>query len=205
MNYRIILTVGISLILLKCSKPPEVIPEVEIDLSYDQLKSNYGQCNGKGVMTAKGILPWKLNYSFTTQNDSSFILFRDVFGRRVLYVQALPENIMLWDMQRNIQYNAEDQSSIPIFEEMDSYDIAQVLWGEIPIKYSKIINNTISKNEANLVNFKTTSTQVGMVLDKVFFNLDSYDTVVEFTISERDYCDSNEKLLNGIPPNIPVN
>ena len=205
MNYRIILTVGISLILLKCSKPPEVIPEVEIDLSYDQLKSNYGQCNGKGVMTAKGILPWKLNYSFTTQNDSSFILFRDVFGRRVLYVQALPENIMLWDMQRNIQYNAEDQSSIPIFEEMDSYDIAQVLWGEIPIKYSKIINNTISKNEANLVNFKTTSTQVGMVLDKVFFNLDSYDTVVEFTISERDYGDSNEKLLNGIPPNIPVN
>ena len=206
MNIKLlILLIASLLIVVSCSHPPEIIIDEIVDLSYDTLKEQYITCKGKGVMTSQGKLPWKLNYSFTTQNDSSFIQFRDIFGRRVLFVQALPSEITLWDMQKNLQYDSDIGTTIPIFNIVGSHDIAQILWGEIPNRYIAPNEESGFDKELNLVNFKSTVTQLGMVLDKVTFNLDSIDTIVEFKISERDYGEANSALLKGIPENIPEN
>ena len=101
----LILLIANVLIIINCSQAPEIVTYDIVDLSYDELKRKYVTCKGRGVMTAQGKLPWKLNYSFTTQNDSSFIQFKDIFGRRVLFVQALPSEITLWEMQKNLQYD----------------------------------------------------------------------------------------------------
>ncbi len=201
----LILLIANLLIVISCSHPPEIIIDEIVDLSYDELKQEYITCKGKGIMTAQGELPWKLNYSFTTQNDSSFIQFRDIFGRRVLFIQALPSEVTLWDMRKNIQYDSNIGTVIPIFNIVNSYDIAEILWGEIPNRYLKSNEESGFDKELNLVNFKSTATQLGMVLEKVTFNLDSIDAIVEFKISERDYGDANPTLLKGIPENIPQN
>jgi hypothetical protein len=184
---------------------PEIILDEIVDLSYDELKQQYITCKGKGVMTAQGELPWKLYYSFTTQNDSSFIQFKDIFGRRVLFVQALPSEITLWDMQKNHQYDSDIGTTIPIFNIIKSHDIAQILWGEVPNRYINSDEESGFEKELNLVNFKSTATQLGMVLDKVIFNLDSKNAIVEFKISERDYGQAIPSLLKGIPEKIPHN
>ena len=191
--------------LVGCARQPEIIPNEVVDLSYDELKINYNSCAGKGVMSSKGTLPWKLNYSFTTQNDSSYIQFRDIFGRRVLFVQALPSKITLWDMQKNLQYDSNVSNSIPIFNIMETYDIAQILWGEIPNKYLKSNEESGFERNSNLVNFKSSITHIGMVLDRIAFNLDSIDTIIEFKISKRDYGETNLNLLKGIPEQVPLN
>lgn len=201
----LILLIANVLIVISCSQAPEIVIDEIVDLSYDELKQQYFTCKGKGVMTAQGKLPWKLNYSFTTQNDSSFIQFRDIFGRRVFFVQALPSEITLWDMQKNLQYDSDIGNSIPIFNIVESYDIAQILWGEIPKKYIKSNEESGFERDLNLVNFKSTVTQLGMVLDKVIFNLDSLDSIVEFKIFERDYGEANLDLLKGIPEQVPLN
>lgn len=201
----LILLIANVLIVISCSQAPEIVIDEIVDLSYDELKQQYITCKGKGVMTAQGKLPWKLNYSFTTQNDSSFIQFRDIFGRRVFFVQALPSEITLWDMQKNLQYDSDIGNSIPIFNIVESYDIAQILWGEIPKKYIKSNEESGFERDLNLVNFKSTVTQLGMVLDKVIFNLDSLDSIVEFKIFERDYGEANLDLLKGIPEQVPLN
>ncbi len=201
----LILLIASLLIVVSCSHAPEVITDEIVDLSYDELKQQYVACKGKGVMTAQGELPWKLNYSFTTQNDSSFIQFRDIFGRRVLFVQALPSEITLWDMQKNLQYDSNIGIKIPIFNVVETYDIAQILWGEIPNRYLKSDEESGFEKDLNLVNFKSTATQLGMVLNKVTFNLDSIDAIVEFKISKRDYGEANPDLLKGIPEKIPHN
>lgn len=206
MIYRLLfIQIIIVFILISCSQVPEIVVEEVSDLSYHELKQKYITCKGKGVMSAKGNLPWKLNYSFTTQNDSSFLQFRDILGRRVLFVQALPSVITLWDMQKNIQYDSDIGNSMPIFDIIESHDIAQILWGEIPNKFQKSNENSGFERDSNLVNFKSTITQLGMVLEKVTFNLDSMDTIVEFKISEREYGESIPKLLAGIPKHIPLN
>ena len=206
MIYKLrIIQIVVILIFSGCSQVPEIIVDEISDLSYGELKQRFTTCKGKGVMSARGDLPWKLNYSFTTQNDSSFLQFRDIFGRRVLFVQALPSEIRLWDMQKNIQYDSDIGKTIPIFNIVGSHDIAQILWGEIPNRYIVPKEESGFDKELNLVNFKSTVTQLGMVLDKVTFNLDSIDAIVEFKISERDYGEANPALLKGIPKNIPEN
>ena len=201
----LILLITNILIVVSCSHVPEVSTDEIVDLSYDELKKQYNTCKGKGVMTAQGQLPWKLNYSFTTQNDSSYIQFRDIFGRRVLFVQALPSKITLWDMQKNLQYDSNTGNSIPIFNIVETYDIAQILWGEIPKKYLKSNEESGFERDSNLVNFKSSITHIGMVLDRIAFNLDSIDTIIEFKISERNYGESNLYLLKGIPERVPLN
>ena len=204
MIYRLLILLTANLLIVgSCSRVHDVVVDEIIDLSYSELKQKYNVCKGKGVMTAKGELPWKLNYSFTTQNDSSFLQFRDIFGRRVLFVQALPSEITLWDMQKNIRYNSNIGTSIPIFKIVNSHDIAQILWGEIPVRYIRSDEESGFEKDLNLVNFKSTATQLGMVLEKVTFNLDSINAIVEFKISERDYGQAIPSLLKGIPEKIP--
>ncbi|MEE8341215.1 MAG: hypothetical protein V3R52_03880 [Candidatus Neomarinimicrobiota bacterium] len=201
----LLLLIANVLIVISCSQAPEIVTDEVDDFSYDELKDQYSTCRGKGVMTAQGKLPWKLNYSFTTQNDSSFIQFKDIFGRRVLFVQALPSKITLWEMQKNLQYDSDISIAIPVFNILNSYDIAQILWGEIPNRFQNIVEKSGFERDLNLVNFKSTATQIGMVLDKVIFTFDSTDTIVEFKIFGRDYGETNHKLLKGIPETIPLN
>jgi len=193
------------LFVFSCSQIPEVTTLEIKDLSYDELKRQYNTCKGRGVMTSRGKMPWKLNYSFTTQNDSSFIQFKDIFGRRILFVQALPSKVTLWEMQKNIQYDSDISTTIPIFSIIQSYDIAQILWGEIPIRYVNNSEESGFHKDSNLVNFTSFATQLGTALKKVTFKLDEEGTIVEFKISERDFGGMDTKLLKGIPENIPLN
>ena len=204
MSYRFFIIL-IVIIFNGCIKQPVIIPEEIIDLTYDELKTNYKSCIGKGIMMAKGEHPWKLNYSFFTQNDSSFIQFRDVFGRRVLFVQALPSAVKLWDMQKNIQYYPEQNNSVPILDLVDSYDIAQILWGEIPVRFTENTIDSGFERDSNVVNFNLSGTKLGMVLDKVTFNIDSANTIIDFKISDREYGKFSQELLKGIPENVPNN
>lgn len=204
MNSRYLIIL-IFILFIGCTKQTVINPEEITDLTYDELKTNYQSCIGKGIMMAKSERPWKLNYSYTTQNDSSYIQFKDVFGRRVLFVQAIPSEIKLWDMQKNIQYFPQPNNSIPILDIVDSYDIAQILWGEIPIRYTENSIDSGFERDSNLVNFDLSATKLGMVLDKVTFNIDSIKTTIEFKILEREYGKNNQVLLKGIPEKIPYN
>ena len=113
MNFRYLVYLLIAL-FISCTRQPEIIPEDVIDLSYEELKTNYNSCIGRGLMSASGKLPWKLNYNFTTRNDSSYLQFKDVFGRRLLFVEALPSDTKLWDMQKNHQYNSENSKNAAV-------------------------------------------------------------------------------------------
>jgi hypothetical protein len=108
-------------------------------------------------------------------------------------------------MQKNLQYNSDKGNVIPIFNILKSHDIAQILWGEIPIRYKIANEESGFERDLNLVNFESTVTQLGIVLDKVIFNFDSLDTKVEFKIFGRDYGAANLDLLKGIPKQIPLN
>lgn len=196
---------AVIIIIFGCSTPPEIIPDQIIDLTYDELKAIYGLCEGNGIVTSKGERSWKLNYSFATQNDSSFIQFKDVFGRRILFIQALPIEIKIWDMQKNIQYEYFEGMSIPLLDIVDSKDIAQILWGEIPERFDSDSLESDSETISNLVNFNHSASNLGMVLNRFTYQMDTTGTTIEFKINERDYGGSKNNLLNGIPKNIPYN
>ena len=201
-RYAIFTTI---IIIVGCSTPPEIIPDQVIDLTYDELKANYGLCEGSGIVTSKGERSWKLNYSFASQNDSSFIQFKDVFGRRVLFIQALPIDIKIWDMQKNIQYEYYEGMSIPLLDLVDSRDIAQILWGEIPERFEADSLESNSETISNLVNFNLSASNLGMVFNRFTYQMDSTGTTIEFRINDREYGGSESNLLKGIPESVPYN
>lgn len=198
-------TIAIIVLIVGCTSQPEIIPDEVIDLTYDELKTNYELCSGKGIVTAKGEKPWKLNYLFASKNDSSFIQFKDIFGRRVLFIQALPIDITIWDMQKNLQYDYYEGMSIPLLDIVNSNDIAQILWGEIPNSFIPDTLDSNSERISNLVNFELSASNIGMVLSKVTYQMDTTGTTIEFKINERDFGGSENNLLKGIPENIPYN
>ncbi len=204
MNYRFSVLL-IFILVFGCTNPPEIIPDGYIDLTYDELKADYRSCIGKGIMTSKGTKSWKLNYTFTTRNDSSFIQFRDIFGRRILFVEAIPTGITLWDIQENIQYAYKKGTSILILDMVGTYDIAQILWGEVPVKFVSDTTESSSERNSNLVNFGLSASNIGMVLDRITFNIDSLDTVIDFKIFEREFGKNDLQLSKGIPLSIPYN
>ena len=61
-----------------------IIPDYK--WSYEELKSEYKQCRGKGQLISKGELQGKLTFFFTVINDSTYIQFRDFLGRQTLYL-----------------------------------------------------------------------------------------------------------------------
>ena len=40
-------------------------------------------------------------------------------------------------MQKNLQYDSDVSNLIPIFDIVESDDVAQILWGEIPNRFQK--------------------------------------------------------------------
>ena len=197
--------IALVILFTGCATQPEIIPDEMIDLTYEELKTSYGTCIGKGIVSSKGAKPWKLNYSFASKNDSSYIQFRDILGRRVLFIQALPIDIKIWDMQKNLQYYYNDKISIPLLDVVDSNDIAQILWGKVPDGFNQSGLEYDSDTTSNIVNFNMSVSSLGNVLNMVTYQMDNEGTIIEFKINERDYGVSETNLLKGIPEKVPYN
>jgi len=199
----IIIGIGTIICITMCSRKPTIEVDEIVDLSYSELKQKFTTCKGSGKLSMPNVMPLKLGYTFTAQNDSSFIQFKDIFGRRILFVQSLPQEVMIWDMRKNVKYNPSDNSPVPIFEMIKPNEITEILWGEIPTKYEKDINGPNIKTDSTEINFELAETRLGMVVEKVIFNLESANSTVELSISDRFYGEADKELLKGIPNSIP--
>lgn len=95
--------------------------------------------------------------------------------------------------------------SIPLLDIVDSKDIAQILWGELPERFNFDNLESDSETISNLVNFNLSASNLGMVLTRFTYQMDSTGTTIEFKINDREYGSSNKNLLRGIPENVPYN
>gem|GEM_PF-346865 len=199
----IIIGIMTAICITMCGRKPTIEVDEIVDLSYSELKQKFTTCKGSGKLSMPNVMPLKLGYTFTTQNDSSYIQFKDIFGRKILFVQSLPQEVMLWDMRKNVKYNPSNHSPVPIFEMVEPNEIAEILWGEIPIKYEKGINESNIKTDSTEMNFELAETHLGGVVKKVIFNVESNNSTVELSITDRFYGEADKELLKGIPNNIP--
>jgi hypothetical protein len=89
-----------------------------------------------------------LNFTFTTTRDTAYIQFKDLIGRKTLFLILGDKSIDAWDMLHNQRY---DKASIllflPFFEIIQPNDMRRFLWGEIPKIFSdpEIIKNHPNK------------------------------------------------------------
>ena len=95
--------------------------------SYPDLsEKNY--CRGKGYIISKGNVSGRLNLTFTSSKKSTYIEFRDLIGRRTLFLIISENSINAWDIRNNRKYDQESLLlAFPFFELIKPNDLINFL------------------------------------------------------------------------------
>ena len=135
-----------TIIIFGCSKVKNNFPDSftalpRSTLTKDKLVSVYGQLRGKGYVEVYGKQSGKFNFSFTSNGYESFLLFRDILGRKILLLEIDGITINAWDMIQNQKYSKTSLVIIfPFLEYLSSESLTKLLWGFVP-NINKEINN----------------------------------------------------------------
>ncbi len=198
-----------TIIIFGCSKVKNNFPDSftalpRSTLTKDKLVSVYGQLRGKGYVEVYGKQSGKFNFSFTSNGYESFLLFRDILGRKILLLEIDGITINAWDMIQNQKYNKTSLVIIfPFMEYLSSESLTKLLWGVVP-NINKEINNKFEFEDKNVkMTFETNKQRIGSLIHKIIyldeFNMDKY----EILITDREYGSHYPDLKKGIPKSVP--
>ena len=179
-----------------------IIPDYK--WSYEELKSEYKQCRGKGQLISKGELQGKLTFYFTVRNDSTYIQFRDFLGRRTLYLQLLENEVYAWDILQDKWFlTTQIQSQYPFLIVLEPTDLTRYFWGIDPqLRRKEYPKDFMFDHKSISISFQTKTDAAGPMVSKAMFQINDNQTQVEIEIEEREYGMSYPRLIRAIPPTI---
>ena len=162
-------------------------------------------CRGKGYIISQGEMKGRLNFTFTSTRDTAFIQFKDLIGRKTLFLILSDKSIDAWDMLHNQRYDkASILISLPFFEMIQPDDMRTFLWGEIPKIFSDpdIIKNQ-SEQISGEIQFRSNQTEHGPLVEHVTFNMKDERQKIELVLMDREYDVQYPHLIRKIPDSIP--
>ena len=71
----------------------------------EKLVSIYGQVRGAGRLIVKGKRSGKFSFSFTSDSHDTFLQFRDMLGRKTLFMEINDSSLTAWDLIQNEKYS----------------------------------------------------------------------------------------------------
>ena len=170
-----------------------------------KLVSVYSQLRGKGSTIIHGKQSGKFNFSFTSNGYKSYLLFRDILGRKILLLEINGVSINAWDMIQNQKY---DQTTLvilfPFIEFLSPDNLTKLLWGLVPNLNTEINNKFEFENKNVKMTFESNKQRVGSLIHKITYldelNMDKY----EILITNREFGSNYPDLERGIPESIPI-
>ncbi|MBC8216005.1 MAG: hypothetical protein H8E64_05800 [Candidatus Marinimicrobia bacterium] len=207
-NLPIKLLLIVGLLLSACTRVQDVIQEPPpVILEYDALKLSYQTCSGSGKITSSGTVKGHLVFSFTSRNDSTYIQFKDLLGRRTMYIQLFENEIHLWDMMKNRRYSEEKIiEQFPVVSLISPLELTKYFWGVdpfesttdvIPVAESKSLNATLhSKSSVTSNGFETIS---------LLFQDHQEDYELSLEITDREYGSWSSRFVRSIPSSVKWN
>ena len=163
-------------------------------------------CRGKGYILSEGDIQGRLNFTFTASRDTAYIQFKDLIGRKTLFLILGNETIDAWDMLHNRRYDqASVLISLPFFEMIRPNDMRTFLWGEIPSIFSdpERIKNQ-SEQISGRIQFRSNQTEHGPLIEHVTFNMEDENQKIELIMMDREYDVQYPHLIRKIPESIPI-
>ena len=207
---RIKIWVIFLIILFGCTKvknnfPDLLVPSIESKLTIKKLVSEYGQLRGKGSTTIFGKQSGKFDFSFTSNGYDTFLLFRDILGRKILLLEIHGDSMSAWDMIQNQRYSKTSLVILfPFTEYLSPEKLTTLLWGFVPNLDNDINNKFEFENKNVKMTFESNKERIGSMIQKIVyideFNMDKY----EINIITREYGSHYTDLEKGIPKSIPM-
>ena len=176
-------------------------PDSEIDFISVPDLSTKDYCRGNGYILSKGTFDGRLNFTFSTSRDSAYIQFRDIIGRKILFLVIANNEIDAWDMRNNRRYNKESiLLTLPMFELIEPNELRTFLWGSIPSIFSDA-NNIKSESEIlhREIQFQSVQTQFGSLVNNISFRMSDKNSQISLEITEREFDAQYPHLIREIP------
>jgi len=200
----------IPLIVNSCSKLPTIQPTPAIPegkrVVYEDLKRLYSVCRGSGQLVSSGSLSGQLNFLFTSKGDSTYLQFKDLLGRRTIFMQIFANNVEVWDMLQNRRYTRDKiVMKFPFLKTFKPIDLTRILWGVVPdLEKSPPELEQELQHEEFQVEFKAEQTPYGYLVSKVIFKTNSGQSKIEIIINRREFGAAYVNLIHNIPGSIPM-
>ena len=198
------------IIFFGCTKvknnfPDLLVPSIESKLTIKKLVSEYGHLRGKGTTTIFGKQSGKFDFSFTSNGYDTFLLFRDILGRKILLLEIHGDSISAWDMIQNQRYSKTSLVILfPFTEYLSPEKLTTLLWGFVPNLDNDINNKFEFENKNVKMTFESNKERIGSMIQKIVyideFNMDKY----EIKINTREFGSHYTDLQKGIPKSIPM-
>ncbi len=198
------------IIFFGCTKvknnfPDLLVPSIESKLTIKKLVSEYGHLRGKGTTTIFGKQSGKFDFSFTSNGYDTFLLFRDILGRKILLLEIHGDSMSAWDMIQNQRYSKTSLVILfPFTEYLSPEKLTTLLWGFVPNLDNDINNKFEFENKNIKMTFESNKERIGSMIQKIVyideFNMDKY----EINIITREYGSHYTDLEKGIPKSIPM-
>ena len=161
------------------------IPETGL---YQQLMSENNFVSGQGITIQSGVLSNRTTFIFFSSRDSLSIQFKDIFGRRVLVINAFGDDVRFWDIMNNRIHSADDllENSM-LVGALTADDLRMIFWG-CPVARKSYPN----------IDFTYEKTGVGLLVEKVLITPDN-DRKIEIQFSQRYWGDEASGRFLKIP------
>ena len=161
-------------------------------------------CRGNGYVVSQGNMRGRLNFTFTSSKESSYIEFRDLIGRKTLFLNFSTNKVEAWDMRNNRKYDQESLLIIfPFFEIINPNDLIDFLWGKIPEIFSDPDNIVNKKQMTNSeIQFSSAQTENGMLINSVSFKLIDENETINLRVENREFDLQYPHLIRKIPKSV---
>ena len=190
----------VLILIVGCATPPD--PDIDFISVPDLSTKDY--CRGNGYILSKGTFDGRLNFMFSSSRDTAYIQFRDIIGRKILFLVVSNNEIDAWDMRNNRRYNKESiLLTLPMFELIEPSQLRTFLWGSIPSIFSDA-NKIKSESEAihREIQFKSVQTQFGALVNNISFRINDKNSQISLEITEREFDEQYPHLIREIPNSI---
>ncbi|MBD31234.1 MAG: hypothetical protein CMG44_03450 [Candidatus Marinimicrobia bacterium] len=203
LNNKLIITLLLISIQGCFSVSKRIIDNEEDIRAYPDL-SQKKYCRGRGYVVSEGNMRGRLNFTFTSSKETSYLEFRDLIGRKTLFLTFSSKSIEAWDIRNNRRYDKESLFIIfPFFEIIKPDDLTSFLWGEIP-EILKDPDNII--NEEQLTNgeiqFSSSQTENGILINYISFNLIDENETINLRVENREFDLQYPHLIRKIPQSV---
>ena len=203
LNNKLIITLSLIVIhgcafVSKRTAENEKVIRIYPDLSQKKY------CRGRGYVISEGNMRGRLNFTFTSTKEASYLEFRDILGRKTLFLTFSSNSVDAWDIRNNRRYDKESLLIIfPFFEIIKPDDLTSFLWGEIP-KILKDPDNIISKEKMTNgeIQFSSSQTENGILVSYVSFNLIDENETINLRIENREFDLQYPHLIRKIPQSV---
>ena len=160
-------------------------------------------CRGKGYVVSRGNINGRLSFTFTSSRESTYIEFRDLIGRKTLFLTLSKNTINAWDIRNNRSYDQESLViAFPFFELIKPNDLINFLWGKMPKTFAEsdnILNNKINNGQ---IQFSSQQTENGILINSVSFNFEEENETIDLFVESRDFDSQYPHLIREIPKSI---